>query len=149
MRYVSRRAVGAPDYAPGMEVVLVDRLSGEAAEISRVTEVSPKDGHLRVDGYTSRFRIADGHGLPLVETTQQRSCEVVNMKGEVLRSFEEAAPVVVRKLRTRFNIRKATTADRVALSRREFTAHLAASFAKRGSLPVKADSQVIAFPRRG
>lgn len=98
--------------ALGAEVALVSLADESLVELARVAEVRPECGDLRVEGYTARFRLSDGLGLPLVEHARLPSCAVFNMRGQVLRPAMPPQPVEVRRLAARHRVRLATEQDR-------------------------------------
>lgn len=100
--------------APGTEVALVSLADDSLVELARVAEVRPECGDLSVEGYSARFRLCDGLGLPLVEQQRLPSCEVLDLRGRVLRAANPAEPVVVRRLPARHRVRLATDSDRRA-----------------------------------
>lgn len=121
----------SPDFRPGQAVVFVDRATGAPVELATVSEVLPDPGEVLLEGWTARFSLADGRGLPLVEYEDLPSCEVVDLSGRVVRAAGAPSAVPVRRIEPRFDIRPATAEDDRFLEEREEAGRLAASLSRR------------------
>ncbi len=96
-----------PRFSVGQGVVLTDIATGRALLVSRVAQVMPHERQLSIEGYTARFDLDDGRGLPLIETETRGSCPVYDINGRLLKEATEES-VLVRHLPARYNLRPAT-----------------------------------------
>jgi hypothetical protein len=118
------------DFHLGMEVAMLDIQTEELCELSRIAYIDHQAGWACVEGYTARFSLQGGGGLPLVENAFQTACTVVDMTGRVLHESSRQS-TEIRHLAPRFSIRPAIKADRGMLAERDEASALARSLARK------------------